>query len=197
MRMENDTRRIVVLVMLGISTTMLPAIVRSEEAPATSPSPKAVEAMQLIASNDPYQRQLGFLRLEALREPATVGAIREYLRSPDPELRAYSLRAVAAIQGAQGVPVLLEAFRTDKHPRVRRTALLGLEPLQAVSPDILSAFLKALRDRDTEVRMAAVDIVSRVDDPRARDAILTRYRRERRRDVRRVLDMAMKRLGQK
>lgn len=161
---------------------------------ADSPSPKAAEAMHLLNSSDPYDRQLGFLRLEALREPATVPTITPYLDSRDPELRAQSLRALAAIQGPQAVPVLLQRLKSDHHPRVRRAALLGLEPFQTSSPEILPAFIKALRDRHTEVRMAAVDVVSRIDEPQAREAILLRYRRERRRDVRRVLELAIKRV---
>ena len=166
------------------------------EAPrADAPSPNAVEALQLLESEDPYQRQWGFLRLEALREPSTVATITTYVDSKDPEMRAYSLRAVAAIEGSTAVPLLLGRLKSEKHPRVRRTALLGLEPLQTSNPAILQAFIAALRDSNTEVRMAAVDIVSRIDDPRAREAILIRYKREGRRDVRRVLKMAMKRIG--
>ena len=169
--------------------------VSSEDHPLGTPSPKAVDAMKLLTSGDPYQRQLGFLRLEALREPSTVGTIQPYTESRDPEMRASSLRAMAAIDGARAIPLLLQALRTDRHPRVRRAALLGLEPLQQSDPEILPAFLKALRDRNTEVRMTAVDVVSRIKDPRAREAIRTRYRREHRRDVRRVLELAKKRLG--
>ena len=174
-----------------------PLVAGAEELPAAMPSPKAVEAIKLLDSKDPYQRQLGFLRLEALREPSTVPAIQAYAQSRDPELRAYSLRALAAIEGNAAMPRLLQALNTDKQPVVRRAALLGLEPLQknAPNPDILLAFIKALRDPSTEVRMAAVDIVSRIDAPQAREAVLTRYKRERRRDVRRVLELAMKRLG--
>ena len=172
-----------------------PAPAQAAEQGTGTPTPKAVEAMRLLDSKDPYQRQLGFLRLEALREPSTVPAIALQLKSRDPETRAYSLRALAAIEGTGAVPVLLERLQSDKHPRVRRAALLGLEPLQASEPAILLAFIAALRDSNTEVRMAAVDIVSRIDDPRAREAILIRYKREGRRDVRRVLKMAMKRLG--
>jgi hypothetical protein len=168
----------------------------AEEPVSTTPSPKAVEALRLIESTDPYRQQLGFLRLEALRETSTVPLIRKYLMHRDPELRAYVLRALAAIEGAPAVPTLLAALRTDKQPLVRRAALLGLEPLQQSDPNILPAFIKALRDKKTEVRMVAVDIVSRVDDPRAREAILLRNKRERRRDVRRVLSIAMRRLGQ-
>jgi HEAT repeat protein len=174
----------------------LAASAAGEEPSSATPSPQAVEALRLVESKDPYQQQLGFLRLEALREISAVPLILPYVTHRDPEMRAYALRALAAIEGAQAVPRLLESLRTDKQPRVRRAALLGLEPLQQSEPQILPAFIRALRDKNTEVRMAAVDIVSRVDDPRARDAILVRNKRERRRDVRRVLSMAMKRLGQ-
>ena len=150
--------------------------------------------MRLLASDDPYQRQIGFLRLEALRELSTAMTIGTYATSPDPEMRAFALRALAAIESTGAIPRLLEALRTDRHPRVRRAALLGLEPLQKADPAILPAFIKALRDRNTEIRIAAVDAVSRINDPRAREAILTRNRREGRRDVRRVLELAMKRL---
>jgi HEAT repeat protein len=156
---------------------------------------RAKDAMALLASDDPYQRQVGFLRLEALRDPSTVEAVRRYLDSTDPERRAEAVRALAAIEGVLAVPRLLAVLRTDKQPLVRRAALLGLEPLAGTSPDVLPAFLAALRDRKPEVRMAAVDIVSRIDDPRARDAIRLRNRRERDRNVRRVLSLAMTRLN--
>ena len=173
-----------------------PLMAAAEDTPAAAPSPKAVEAIRLLASSDPYQRELGFLRLEALREPATVSAIKRYVDNRNLTMRAYSLRALAAIEGTQAVPFLLERLRTDREPVVRRAALLGLEPLAKGNSEALAAFLSALRDHDTQVRMAAVDIVSRIDDPKARAALLERNRREHRRDVRRVLSMAMKRIGQ-
>ena len=170
--------------------------VLADSLPTPPPSPKAVEALRELESPDPYQRQKAFLRLEALREPSTAESIRAYLHHKDQDMRAFTIRAVAAIEGPQSVPTLLESLKTERSARVRRAALLGLEPLQQSSADILPAFLKALRDKDTEVRMAAVDIVSRIDDPRAREAILVRAKRERRRDVRRVLVPALRRIGQ-
>ena len=98
--------------------------VRGEEPASTAPSPQAVAAFQLVESKDPYQQQLGFLRLEALRETGTAPLIRGYLTHREPEMRAYALRALAAIEGAAAVPTLLAALQTDKQPLVRRAALL-------------------------------------------------------------------------
>ncbi|MBI4598067.1 MAG: HEAT repeat domain-containing protein [Candidatus Omnitrophica bacterium] len=160
-------------------------------------SPQAVEALRLIESRDPYQQQLGFLRLEALREPPSTGYIRKYVDDRNPQRRADALRAMAAIAGPAAIPLLLRKLQEERHPRVRRAALLGLEPLQPADPGVFPAFLKALRDRHPTVRMAAVDVVSRIDDPRAREAIFTRQQRERHGDVRRVLALALKRLQPK
>lgn len=163
---------------------------------STTPSPRALEAIRLIESSDPYEQQLGFLRLEALREPSTVDVLQPYVTHPQAQRRAASLRALAAIQGSAAVPLLLQHLKTDRDPAVRRAILLGVEPFAKEHPDILPALLKALRDRHTEVRMTAVDIVSRIDDPRARDAIRLRYKQEWRRDVRRVLALAITRLDE-
>ena len=170
-----------------------PLGVAAEELSA-SPSPRALEAMQLLKSSDLYQQQMGFLRLEALREPATINTISTYVTDRDPEVRAYSLRALAAVQGAGSVPVLLRAL-SDKHPRVRRAAVLGLEPLVETNNEILPALIKMLKDRHPRVRMAVIDVLSRQDVARAKEAILLRRRREHDRDVKRVLKLAVERLG--
>ena len=180
---------------LGLVLLAGAAHVLADEPSGVGPSPHAVEAIQWLSSTDPYQRQMAFLHLEALREPATIETVTTYLDNPDPQMRAYSVRALAAIQGVPAAPRLLEVLKHDRHPDVRRAVLLGLEPLQAGDPAILPAFLTALTDRDTEVRMTAVDIVSRINEPRAREAFLLRNKREHNRNVRRVLALAMKRLG--
>ena len=157
--------------------------------------PRAQNAAALLDSKDAYQRQVGFLRLEALRDPATGPIIRRYLGSKDGEQRAQAVRALAAIEGVQAAPDLLQALGGDRDAEVRRAALLGLEPLARLDPKILPALIEALRDSDTEVRMSAVDVVSRIDDPAAKAAVRERNRRERNRNVRRVLNAAMDRLG--
>jgi HEAT repeat protein len=109
-------------------------------------------------------------------------------------MRSFSLRALAAIEGPAAVPLLLERLHADRHARVRVAAVLALEPL--ADPQIPDALIGRLRDRDPEVRMAAADAVSRLDSEQARQAIRARHRRERHRDVRRVLQQAMKRISQ-
>ncbi len=157
-------------------------------------SERTAQAIEFLKSGDPYKQQLGFLRLEALRDPATLSEIRSYLSNKDPDLRAYSLRAVAAIQGLESVPLLIERLKTDKQPRVRRAAVLGLEPFAKEDAAVLPALIQALRDRSTEVRISAVDVVSRINDPKAKEAIMLRNKWEWRRDVKRVLKLAVKRI---
>jgi len=158
------------------------------------PSPEAREAAALLDATDAFTRQLGFMRLEALREPETGPLVRRHLDSLDPAMRALSLRALAAIEGQAAVPTLLDRLAHDRHARVRLAALLALEPL--TDPAIEAALINRLRDRDPEVRIAAIDAVSRLESRAAHDALRQRLRRERHRDVRRVLDQAMDRIGQ-
>ena len=172
------------------------AILKAEQATQVL-SPRAVEALDLVSSDDRYKQELGFLRLEALREPASIPAILPYASDKDPELRADGLRALAAIQGVAACPLLLDRIQHDPHPRVRRAAMLGIEPFVESDPKILPILIERLRDKDATVRMTAIDIVSRIADPAAREAILQRNKREGRRDVRRVLDLAMKRMSAK
>ncbi len=153
------------------------------------------EILPLLDDRDGYRRSLAFLRLEALRDPSTSPLIRRYLESEDAETRSYAARALAAVDGRAAVPVLLRLLETDRSPKVRRAAVLGLEPWRQSDPAVLPAFLKALHDPKTDVRMTAVDAVSRIDDPRAREALRRRAGRERRRDVRRVLRDALARMG--
>ena len=192
--MRPSIPRLLVILWVAASLAAAPSRV-SADAPLEPPSPEAAEALRLLESKDAYKRKVGFLRLEALREPPTADRIRVYLESRDPDMRADSLRALAAIEGEKAIPVLLEQLKTDKKARVRWSALLALEPFQKGHPELLPVFIDALRDYRTEVRIAAVDIVSRIDDPTAREAIRTRFRKEQRSDVRRALRTAMQRLG--
>lgn len=156
-------------------------------------SPEAQTVITQLDAKDVYVRQKAFLELEALREPATAAVVQRYLDSKDPQTRAFSVRALAAIEGAAAIPTLVDRMRNDRHPHVRLAAILALEPLK--DPSVTPAFIERLRDRSPQVRMAAVDVVSHLDDPKAREAIRLRRRREHNRDVQRVLQEAMERVG--
>jgi HEAT repeat protein len=170
------------------------AVAQETNAPV---SQEASLLLEDLDAHDLYVRQRAFLRLEALREPATAAMIRQYLAASDVDTRAFSVRALAAIEGPAAIPQLLQSLRADRDPAVRRAALLGLEPLRLHDPSLVQAFIVALRDRKPEVRMTAVDVVSRIDDPAARDAIRRLNKREYSRNVRRALALAMKRLEEK
>ena len=170
-------------------------IARAETAAVVEPlsaEAKAIIATLQARPSDDYTRQRAFLELEALREPASVAAIRALLNDQDEHTRAYSVRALTAVEGTPSVPDLLERLERERSPVVRVAIVLGLEPLHA--PAATAPLIKHLRDRNKEVRMAAVDVVSRMNDPQAREAILVRWKRERDRDVRRVLELARKRV---
>ena len=157
-------------------------------------SPEAEPYLKQLDAKGAFVRQEAFLHLEALRDPATASVVRQYLTSKNAETRAFAVRAVAAIEGAKAVPTLLARLARER-PTVRLAIVLALEPLQKQDPSVAPALIAELRDRAPDVRMAAVDAVSRIKQPQAREAILTRWKRERNRDVRRVLELAMKRIG--
>ena len=158
-------------------------------------SPDAQELIAQLDAKDVYERQKAFLRLEALREPATTPILRDHLASRDPHTRAFSVRALAAIEGVPSAAALIDRLQHDRDPDVRLAAILALEPLQKQNPTIMPALIDALRDRKSTVRLAAVDVVSRIDQPEAKEALQVRWRRERHRDVRRVLEQSMTRAG--
>ena len=178
-----------VMVVLSYSLLTTHCSLRCEAA-----SPEAEPYMKQLDAKDAFIRQEAFLHVEALRDPATAPIVRQHLTSKNAETRAFAVRAVAAIEGAKAVPTLLERLARER-PAVRLAIVLALEPLQKQDPSVASVLIAALRDRAPEVRMAAVDAVSRMKQPAAREAILTRWKRERDRDVRRVLELAMKRIG--
>ncbi len=189
-------KRNVAWVMLALIALMRAPSLKAETVAVEplSSEAKAILATLQAARVDDYTRQRAFLELEALREPSSAEAIRSFLNDRDENTRTYSVRALAAVLGIQAVPELLARLQNDS-PKVRIACVLALEPLHA--PEATEPLIKHLRDRNKEVRMATVDVVSRMDHPQAREAILVRWKRERDRDVRRVLEHAIKRIGGK
>jgi len=179
---------------IGMLATMVHGAVWGQ-APDQSASPEAQALLAQLDEQDVYERQKAFVRLEALRDPATIPVLRDSLRHRDADTRAFSVRALAAVAGASSAPALIERLRDDRDPDVRLAVILALEPFHGQDPAIDRALIDAMRDRNSYVRMAAVDVVSRIDQPEAKEALRVRSRRERHRDVRRVLEQAMTRAG--
>lgn len=159
-------------------------------------SPEARQLLDQIDTGDPALRRRAFLQLEALREPATAPIVRHYLADRSAELRGLSARALAAIEGLNAVPDLVQLVQRDRHPAVRLQAILAVEPFVGQEPSAVPVLINALRDRQPDVRIAAVDVVSRIQASEAKDALRVRWKRERNRGVRRVLEAAMKRIGE-
>lgn len=183
---------------LGMALGLLAALAcpaRAEEPEPVAPAGMSAEARRLVRlldADDAYVRQEAFIQLEMLREAASAPEVRKRLESSKPETRAFSVRALAAIEGLKAVPDVIDRLKRDHDPRVRVSAILALEPLQ--NPAILPVFIERLRDRNRDVRMAAADAVSRSKQPEAHAALKRRWRRERDRDVRRILQQAMQRI---
>ncbi len=175
---------------------LLPRVAADEtpDATAASADSRVQEAARGLRSEDEFLRQKAFLQLEALRDPAAIPFIRPYADSKDPDTRAWSLRALVAIQGMDAAPLLSERLKTDKQPAVRRAVILGLEPLLAKDPSLVPLMIDSLDDRSPEVRIAALDVVSRIDQPDARNAVRARAKKEGNRDVRKVLVTALDRI---
>jgi len=147
-----------------------------------------------LDDEDLFVRQKAFMELEALRDPASMDAIRARLTAPDPNTRAFSARALAAVASRSAVPVLLERWTKERHVYVRSSILIALEPFLEQEPSVVTTVLNALRDRKRDIRMAAADIAGHINRPEARAALQVRWKRERDRDVRRVLERIMKAL---
>lgn len=187
-------RNVGVLVLCLLSVWLSPSGEAQE--PPEAISPDAQRLIEQIDTGDSDLRRRAFLQLEALREPATASGIRRYLADRRVELRILSVRALAAIEGARSVPTLLERLQQDRSPAVRLQSMLAIEPFVGQDASALPLLLKALRDRQPDVRITAIDVVSRIEKPEAKEALKLRWKRERHRDVRRVLEAAMKRIGE-
>ena len=95
----------------------------------------------------------------------------------------------------EAAPLLLERMKSDKQASVRRSAILGLEPLIEKDATLGPPIIEMLDDRSPEVRIAALDVVSRIHQPEARNAVLARVKREGNPDVRKVLKDAVDRIN--
>jgi HEAT repeat protein len=74
----------------------------------------------------------------------------------DPLVREAAVAALGAIGDERGLPAILSA--TGDKPAVRRRAVIALAPFEG--PEVDAALVRALDDRDRQVRQAAEDLLA-------------------------------------
>lgn len=112
----------------------------------TDPEPSVVEAACFA---------LGELGRRGRNRARSVEQLSTVTRShPEPLCREAAVAALGAIGDAAGLPAILDA--TADRPAVRRRAVIALAPFSGESVE--AALVRALDDRDWQVRQAAEDL---------------------------------------
>ena len=137
-------------------------------------SPEVNQALRLLMANDVFSKQAGLLKLEALRDPSTMSAVRPFLDDSNPLLRAQALTAARAIQGKSAIPLLVDRLARDRHADVRRQAANELHEL--ADPSTVPPLVSALEDRQVVVRVAAVEALGVMHDRSVTPAIIRQLR---------------------
>jgi HEAT repeat protein len=158
--------------------------------------PVAVRHLVRIARWD----RAGFIRREAVRrlrtvglgDPSVVEAGLHGLRDPSREVRAQAARLLGNFQDRRSILPLLKAM-ADAHWSVRESAEMALLNFgrNAVEP-----LAEALKSPSWTTRFRAARLLGEIGDPRAVVPLKKALTRKReRKDVREVLETALKKLG--
>ena len=112
-----------------------------------------------------------------IKDPSTVAALANELKSPDADLRWQAANAMSRIgQGlASFVPVLIPLL-SDKDPLVRAHAARALGA--ARDPQAVDGLAKALSDADERVEAEAIVALGRIADPRGVDPVVALGQKE-------------------
>lgn len=91
-----------------------------------------------------------------------IPTLSDTLTQLEPEydiLRRNVVRILGKIGSPQALPALLTAVNTDPNPLVKATAINSMEKIAEPEPEILQTLEKALLDPNSEVRIAAADLL--------------------------------------
>jgi hypothetical protein len=122
----------------------------------------ADEATKLVGQlgDDSFTvREAATKRLAEIGRPA-VAALREGLKSSDPEIRIRARRILDAIKSS--VANLIEDLK-DKDPAVRKEAAQELETMGAAAKEAVPALVDAVKDKDEDAREAAIVALLAID----------------------------------
>lgn len=107
-----------------------------------------------LKSSDDEERREAVLMLGAMRDPATIPALSAALNDAAPRVRAIALHGLSMLHDASLVPLIANSVTKDKLPFVRKAGAYALGEIG--SPEGTPTLITALRDKDLEVRGAAV-----------------------------------------
>jgi HEAT repeat protein len=114
---------------------------------------------------DPEVFQAASFALRLLRDDdrPVVAALKPFLKDEEPNVRRAVVGALAR-RGREGAPLLAPAV-DDAEPAVRREAVRSIEEVlqrePAAGPDLLPALARATKDKETAIRLMAVEALPR------------------------------------
>lgn len=113
----------------------------------------------LLKTGTPTQRRMVVycLRDIDLKDTASLQALLESLRDPDPLVRVAAVTSLKSLPeiGKDGLDLLLDLFLSDSDPRVRYNAALTLAQVGAPTDKIRRALEDASRSEDPQLKKAA------------------------------------------
>ncbi|HEY3359213.1 MAG TPA: HEAT repeat domain-containing protein [Polyangia bacterium] len=114
-------------------------------------------------------------RLGKSRDPRAAEVLLDALSvGANPRVAAAALDALAILKSPRAVPVLLH-FSRNRHPEVRRKALLALAPFR--EPRVNKAMIVRLGDSTKDVRATAARLIAERKDRAAEPALMKLLRR--------------------
>jgi HEAT repeat protein len=162
MVLSKRQRAAVLCVITGVVAIMAAAWPARGADKAPNPDVLAEEAKKLVGQlgDDAFGvREAAAKRLAEIGRPA-VPALREGLKSDDPEIRLRARRILDAIKSS--VANLIEDLK-DKDPAVRKEAAQELETMGAAAKEAVPALVAAVKDKDEDTRDAVIMALLAID----------------------------------
>jgi HEAT repeat protein len=118
-----------------------------------------VRLLEAVSKGNPTQRRMAIycVRDLNLSDPASLRAIADALRDPDPMVRVAAVTTCKTRSdvGSNGENALLRLFLGDPDGRVRNAAAITLAQMGTSSKEFLSALERATSSQDAQLRKSA------------------------------------------
>ena len=139
-----------------------PPTLSAQQSKAESKQAEISRYAAALQTGDEEERRHAVVMLGAMRDPATIDALRTALDDKAARVRAVALAALSWLKELSLAPLIATYATKDKSPFVRKAAAYALG--QFDSGEATAALAAALRDKDLEVRgAAAVSLSNRPD----------------------------------